>query len=58
MSWLWGRTHEEDIPGFPATGNQIEMSGATVYYFDGGRLTGHWKITDRLDVYMRLRQGI
>ena len=46
------------IPGFPATGNQIRMSGATVYYIDGGRLTGHWQITDRLGVYMQLRQGL
>jgi hypothetical protein len=29
-----------DIPGFPATGNNIKMSGATVYYFEGDRLTG------------------
>jgi predicted ester cyclase len=57
MTWLWSGTHKGDIPGFPATGNNIKMSGATVYYFDGGRLTGHWQITDRLGVYMQLRQG-
>ena len=57
MTWLWSATHIGDIPGFPATGKQIKMSGATVYYFDGGRLTGHWQITDRLGVYQQLRQA-
>jgi carbohydrate-selective porin OprB len=57
MTWLWSATHQGDIPGFPATGNNFRMSGATAYYFDGGRLTGHWQIADRLGVYMQLRQG-
>lgn len=56
--WFWTGTHHGDIPGFPASGKQIKMSGATVYYFDGGRLTGHWQITDRLGVYQQLRQAI
>jgi predicted ester cyclase len=58
ITWLWSATHRGDIPGFPATGNNIKMSGATVYYIDGGRLTGHWQITDRLGVYVQLRQGL
>jgi predicted ester cyclase len=56
MTWLWSATHTGDIPGFPATGGNIKMSGATVYYFHSGRLTGHWQIVDRLGVYMQLRQ--
>lgn len=55
ITWLWNATHQGDIPGFPATGNPIRMSGATVYYFDAGRLSGHWQVTDRLGVYMQLR---
>lgn len=56
MIWFWSATHGGDIPGFPATGKKTQMSGATVYYFDGDRLTGHWQITDRLGVYRQLRQ--
>lgn len=56
MTWLWSATHKGDIPGFSATGKKIKMSGATVYYFDGTRLAGHWQITDRLGVYQQLRQ--
>jgi len=58
VTWLWTATHKGDIPGFPATGNRIKMSGATVYYIDEGRLTGHWQVTDRLGVFMQLRQGL
>lgn len=54
----WIATHRGDIPGFPATGNQIRMSGATVYYIQAGLFTGHWQITDRLGVYAQLRQGL
>jgi predicted ester cyclase len=57
VTWLWTGTHKGDIPGFPASGRQIKMSGATVYYFDGTRLTGHWQVTDRLGVYQQLRQA-
>jgi len=57
VTWFWSASHKGDIPGFPATGKEIKMSGATVYYFDGDRLTGHWQITDRLGVYQQLNQA-
>lgn len=57
ITWLWKGTHQGDFPGFPATGNKITMSGATVYYVRKGRFTGHWQITDRLGVFMQLRQA-
>lgn len=57
ITWLWNATHAGDIPGFPATGGKISMSGATIYYFDEGRLTGHWQIADRLGVYVQLREA-
>jgi predicted ester cyclase len=57
MTWLWAATHLDDIPGFPATGRRLQMSGATVYFLENGRFTGHWQITDRLGVYTQLRQA-
>lgn len=57
VTWFWTATHKGDIPGFPASGKQIKMSGATVYYCDGSKLAGHWQITDRLGVYQQLRQA-
>ena len=53
-TWLWRGTHQEDIPGFPASGQSIAMSGMTVYVFDGDRIAGHWQIVDRLSVYQQL----
>ncbi len=57
VTWFWTGNHQADLPGFPATGRQISMSGITVYYFDGDRISGHWQITDRLGVYQQLRQA-
>ena len=57
MTWLWSATHKGDIPGLSATGKQIRMSGATVYYFEGDRLAAHWQITDRLGVYQQLQKA-
>ena len=57
VTWLWAATHLGDFPGFPASGKQIRMSGATVYYFEGSRITGHWQITDRLGVFQQLREA-
>ncbi|WP_254621059.1 ester cyclase [Sphingomonas sp. CL5.1] len=59
MTWLWAGTHVGDLPGFPATGKPIHMSGATIYFFDDAdRLTGHWQITDRLGVYQQLQRNL
>ena len=57
MTWLWSATHTGDLPGFPVTGKRIRMSGATVYYLEGGRLSGHWQVTDRLGVYRQLQKA-
>jgi steroid delta-isomerase-like uncharacterized protein len=58
VSWLWSATHQGDLPGFPATGQFIRMSGTTIYYFDGqDRICGHWQITDRLSVFQQLQRS-
>jgi steroid delta-isomerase-like uncharacterized protein len=55
-TWTWSATHQCDLPGFPATGRSLSMSGATVYYFDADdRLTGHRQIADRLGVFQQLQ---
>lgn len=57
IAWHWQATHLGEFPGFPATGQTLRMSGATVYHFEGGRITGHWQVTDRLGVYLQLQQA-
>lgn len=55
VAWTWEGTHLGDLPGVPATGRRITMSGLTVYGFDADNLlTGHWQVADRLGVYQQL----
>jgi steroid delta-isomerase-like uncharacterized protein len=56
ITWLWQGTHLGNIASFPASGKQLKMSGATVYYFENDRITGHWQIADRLSVFQQLQQ--
>jgi len=56
VAWTWHGTHLGDIPGIPATGKKIKMSGLTMYEFEGSRISGHWQIADRLSVFQQLTQ--
>jgi steroid delta-isomerase-like uncharacterized protein len=53
-AWEWTGTHLGDLPGFPASGKRVTFSGMTIYFFEDGRLSGHWQITDRLGIYQQL----
>ena len=58
VTWLWSATHLGDLPGFPASGRSIKISGATVYDFDSSnRITGHWQVVDRLGVFRQLQRS-
>lgn len=54
VSWTWTGTHLGDLPGIPATGRPISMSGLTIYDFTDGQLSGHWQIADRLSIYQQI----
>ena len=55
IAWSWAATHLGDIPGFPASGRTIRMTGSTFYFTSGGKVTGHWQIADRLSVFRQLQ---
>ncbi|NKF20884.1 ester cyclase [Solimonas sp. C16B3] len=55
MTWLWHGTHLGEIAGIPPSGKTLRMSGATVYRFDGQRISGHWQVADRLGVFQQLQ---
>ncbi|MCB1649084.1 MAG: ester cyclase [Gammaproteobacteria bacterium] len=57
ITWLWSGTHLGEIAGIPPSGKTLRMSGATVYYFQNDRITGHWQITDRLGVFQQLQRN-
>jgi len=48
ISWDLEGTHRGDIPGLPATGKRVKAPGLTIYYFSGGKITGHSQVIDRL----------
>lgn len=54
IAWRWSATHLGDLPGFPASGKTISMTGMTIYYIADGLLTGHWQEVDRLGVFRQL----
>ena len=54
VSWTWVGTHLGDLPGFPASGKTIRMSGLTIYFFADGKVCGHWQVVDRLAVMQQL----
>lgn len=54
VSWRWEGTHLGDMPGLPATGRRIRMTGLTIYRFTGDRLSGHWQLADRLGIYQQI----
>jgi len=55
ITWLWSGTHLGEISGFQPSGKKIHMSGATVYYFEANKITGHWQIADRLGVFRQIQ---
>ncbi len=58
VAWTWMATHAGDIPGFPATGQTLEMSGLTIYDFDeNGQISGHWQVSDRLGIFQQLQSA-
>lgn len=48
ISWDLEGTHRGDIPGIQATGKRVNVLGLTIYYFSGGKITGHSQVIDRL----------
>jgi steroid delta-isomerase-like uncharacterized protein len=58
ISWFMSGTQKGDLPNLPAAGKKINVSGLTIYYVSGGKITGHWQVIDRLSVLAQLGIGI
>lgn len=54
VSWTMLGTNTGPVSGRPATGRSIRVQGMTIYYFAGGRITGHRQVVDRLSVIQQL----
>ncbi|MEM7223770.1 MAG: ester cyclase [Pseudomonadota bacterium] len=54
VRWHSKGTHSGDLPGFPATGKTVEMTGMTLFQLDDGKVAGHWQETDRVNMMLQL----
>ncbi len=53
-SWIMSGTHTGDLPQLPATGKPFSITGMTLYYFENGKVCGHWQAYDRLGFLMQI----
>lgn len=47
-SWIMSGTHIGDLPQLPGSGRSFSITGITLYYFEDGKVCGHWQAYDRL----------
>src|SRR3546814_8902322 len=53
--WIMRGTHKGDVPGAPATGKAVEISGASVFEFERDRSEEH---TSELQSLMRISYAV
>jgi predicted ester cyclase len=54
VSWRFRGTQAGQLPGIRASGRQVDVSGLTIYYFNGNQITGHWQEIDRMGLVQQL----
>ncbi len=54
VSWIFQGTQTGQLPGIPASGRQVDVSGLTIYDFDGDKIAGHWQEIDRVGLMQQL----
>lgn len=48
VNWFLTGTHQGPLNDVPPTGKKISISGITIYYFESGKVSGHWQVIDQL----------
>ena len=46
--------HERDLPGIPATGRQVKMTGTAIHRIENGKITEKWSDKDTLGLLQQL----
>ncbi len=54
VSWRFRGTQAGPLPGMPASGKPVEVSGITIYDFEGDKIAGHWQEIDRVGLMQQL----
>lgn len=47
-------THENELMGIPATGNEVEISAVVINYLEDGQITKDWFVADFLRLFRQL----
>ncbi len=54
ITWIMTGTNLGCIGGYPATNKEIRTAGTTIYYFNDGKVCGHYQVFDRTTVMKQL----
>lgn len=54
ITWIMTGTNHGTIGDIPATNKSIRTTGATIYYFRDGKVSGHSQVFDRTTVMKQL----
>ncbi len=46
--------HERDLPGIPATGSQVKMTGTAIHRIENGQIAEKWSDKDTLGLLQQL----
>jgi len=54
MLFTLSGTHNNELMGIPATGNQVRIHGMTCSHFDNEKIIEEWEILDQLSLFQQL----
>jgi steroid delta-isomerase-like uncharacterized protein len=54
VRWQYVGTHDGNMLGFPATGNDIDTSGMELWEFTDGKISGLWHIEELATMFQQL----
>ena len=54
LSFALSGTHEGDLMGIAATGNQVKVNGMTLSRFESGKIIEEWELLDQLNMFQQL----
>jgi steroid delta-isomerase-like uncharacterized protein len=52
--WSWRGTHKGEVMGVPATGNQVAITGTTIFRFADGKIQEGWWNWDTLGMMRQI----
>lgn len=52
--WRSHATHQGEYMGIPATGNEVEFTGISLYRIEGGKIAESWNVEDKLGLMRQI----